>query len=161
MKTFLLIAVLVSGVGSVCWGDPPPAEVVKKLTAVIREHCPDAAIDATNNVFVAKYGTMMFTLHTRFMTGEVSRETRLQEGPNFKGFILTVGVEKGRYEGQAVVPQELHGPYFPTYINGPATEDGKNHYWITFSFGSRCDPKLKQAVFAALPGGKFQSGKRE
>ncbi len=86
------------------------------------------------------------------MTGEISSETQQREGPNFQGFLLTVNVEKGRYEGQAVIPQELRGPYFPTFIDGPATEDGKNHYWITFSYGGRLDPKLKQAVFAALPG---------
>ena len=95
------------------------------------------------------------------MTGEFSPKTYQQEGPNFRGFLLTVTVQKGRYEGQAVVPQELHGPYFPTYISAPMTEDGKNHYWITFSYGGRLDPKLKQAIFAALPGGKFQSGRRE
>lgn len=156
MKTLLLVAAFLSGLGSLCWSEPPPDELVKKLTAVIREHCPDAAIETTNDVFTAKHGTMMFTLHGGSMTGEFSPKTYQREGPNFGGFLLTVTVEKGRYAGQARVPQELHGPYFPTYINAPTTPDGKDHYWITFSYGSRLDPKLKQAIFAALPGGKFQ-----
>ena len=66
-----------------------------------------------------------------------------------------MGVENGPYQGQPVIPQELHGPYYPTFIDGPPTGDGTNHYWITFSNGSGLDPKLKQAIFDALPGGKF------
>ena len=155
MKTLLLIATLLSSFLTPCWGEPPPDELVKKLTAVIREHCPDAAIETTNGVFVAKHGTMMFTLHGGSKTGEFSPKTHEREGPNFKGFRLTVTVEKGRYGGAAVVPQELQGPYFPTYISAPGTEDGENHYWIMFSYGSRLDPKLKQAIFAALPGQEF------
>jgi hypothetical protein len=57
----------------------------------------------------------------------------------------------GPYAGQAMVPQELHGPYYPTFINAPPTEDGGNHYWISFSYGSRLGPGLKQAIFDALP----------
>jgi len=156
MKTLLLIAAFLAGLESLRASETPPARLVTKLTAVIQEHCPDAAIVTTNGVFTAKHGTMMFTEHGRSMTGEFSERTHQREGPNFKGFLLTITVRLGDYEGQAVVPQELHGPYFPTYINAPVTQDGKNHYWVTFSYGNQLDPKLKQAVFDALPGAKFQ-----
>jgi hypothetical protein len=155
MKTLLLSAAALFAAIGVCRSEPPPDQLVKTLMVIIREHCPDATI-TTNDIFTAKHGTMMFTLHGGLMTGEISPKTYQEEGPNFKGFLLTVGVEKGRYGGQAVVPQELRRPYFSTYISAPATEDGKNHYWIRFSYGGLLDPKLKQAIFAALPGGKFQ-----
>jgi len=156
MKTLLLIAALLIGVESLRGSDTPPLHLVKNLTAVIREHCPYAVIETTNGVFSAKHGTMVFTEHGHTMTGEFSQRTHQREGPNFKGFLLTITVKQGAYGGQAVVPQELRGPYFPTYINAPATEDGMDHYWISFSYGSRLDPALKQAIFAALPGAKFQ-----
>lgn len=155
MRLILSVALLVA-TGAASSKDAPPDELVKKLTGVIREYCPDASILVTNGLFRATYGTMMFTLHGRQKDGEILTETHQQEGPNFKGFLLGVSVEKGPYGGQAVVPQELHGPYFASFIDGPATEDGKNHYWIVFSYGSRLDPRLKQAIFAALPRRKFQ-----
>jgi hypothetical protein len=135
-----------------CLAEPPPEPLVKKLTDIIRSHCADAEIGVTNDVFRAKYGTMMFTLHTRQKTGEVSTNTYREEGPNFKGFLLTVTLEKGGYQGAAVVPQELHGPYFPTFLNAPRAEDGQHHYLIHFAYGSRLDPKLKAAILEALPG---------
>jgi hypothetical protein len=108
-------------------------------------------IEVTDKEFTAKYGTMMFTLHNRSMSGEIFPKTHQEEGPNFKGFILRVSMEEGAYNGQGAVPQELRGPYYPTFIDGPLTNDGNNHYWIRFSYGSQLDPKLKQAIFEAIP----------
>ena len=127
-----------------------PANLVDKLTKVIREHCPDAEISAKGAEFTAKFGTMMFTVHSRAMTGEVSKETYQEEGPNFKGFVLSVSLQ-GSNEVQALVPQELKEPYFVTYINLVPTENAKGYFWIKFSYGSRTDTKLKEAIFAALP----------
>jgi hypothetical protein len=155
MKTLAIGTVILATAALKCFADPPPAELVGKLTAVVREHCPDAQIALTNGLFTAKSGTMIFKLHPRQMTGEILTNTFQEEGPNYKGFVLTVGVENGAYQGQAVVPQELHGPYYPTFLAAPPTEDGTNHYWITFSYGSRLDPKLKQAVLDVLPKGIF------
>ena len=154
---FFPILVLVATVLT-CKSELPPDKLVQKLTAVIREACPDAMIQVTNNLFTAKYGTMLFTLHGHKMTGEMLPQTRQEEGPNFKGFVLTVRTESGRYEGQSWIPQELHGPYFKTFIDGPPTDDGKDHYWITFSYGSRLDPKLKQAILNALPKARLKQG---
>ena len=158
MKSQSVAALVVAVATMTCSAGPPPDALVEKLTAAIREHCPDAEIAVTNGLFTAKYGTMMFTIHPRLMTGEVLAKTRQEEGPNFKGFVLTVGVEDGPYRGQPMIPQELHGPYYPTFVNGPPTDDGANHYWITFSYGTRLDPLLKQAILDALPKGNFQPG---
>ncbi|HEX3890055.1 MAG TPA: hypothetical protein VHX90_04305 [Verrucomicrobiae bacterium] len=153
-----ILSVCILMAGLICKAEPPPDAVVQKLTTVIHEQCPDAIIDTTNGLYIAKYGTMMFTLHSVGINGEISSKTYQAAGPNFKGFILIIGIEKGPYQGQAVIPQELKGPYFPTFIDAPLTEDGKNHYWITFSYGGRLDPKLKEAIFKALakqPGNKW------
>jgi hypothetical protein len=131
--------------------EPPPDEMVKKLTETIRKHCPEAKIEVTKDEFVAKTGTMMFTIHGRSKTGEIDAKKYQQEGPNFKGFILRVGLHDGKYEGAAVVPQTLEGPYFPTFLDAPSTEKGKKHYEVRFSFGSRLDPHLKKAIFEVIP----------
>ncbi len=90
--------------------------LVKTLTETIRKHCPDATIEATKTEFVAKSGTMMFTLHSKSKSGEVSPNTYQEEGPNFKGFMLRVALNDGKYQGAAVVPQTLQGPYFQVQV---------------------------------------------
>jgi hypothetical protein len=129
----------------------PMDALASKLTAAIKSTCPKAVIRYSDGAFTAKTGTMVFTLHSRSMTGEYSANTYKEEGPNYRGFLLSVRVEPGRYNGQAVVPQELHGPYYATYIDDPKEVDGKTHYVISFSYGSRIDQKLKKAIMDALP----------
>jgi hypothetical protein len=154
-KTILAtIAVLVAVNAGVA--EAPPDELVRKLTETIHKHCPDAKIEVTKEGFLAKFGTMMFTLHGRSKSGEVSRDTYSQEGPNFKGFILRVAVHEGKYQGAAVVPQTLQEPYFATFIDAPAVEKENKHYVIGFSYGSRIDPDLKNAIFEAIPTTRFE-----
>ena len=133
-----------------------PDDLVNKLSAAIHDLCPDAQVGVSNGVFTEKRSTMMFTLHSKSKTGEVFPQTYQQEGPNFKGFILTVSQQEGRYQGAAMIPQTLQGPYFPTFIDAPATEDGNNHYWVTFSYGGRFDEKVRSAILDLLPRTKFQ-----
>ena len=149
-RTILAItAVLVSA--SAALAEPPPDELVKKMTAAIRKHCPDAAVEVSKDGFVAKSGTMMLTVHGRSKTGEISPQTHQQEGPNFKGFLLRVSVRDGKYAGAAVVPQTLQGPYFPTYIDASPVEKQDKHYFVSFAYGSRLDSDLKKAIFEAIP----------
>jgi len=144
--TIMLLAVVSAAVGA-----PPPEDMVKALSDTIRKKCPEAKIEVTTGAFVAKHGTMMFTLHSTAKSGEISSQTYQQEGPNFKGFILRVALEDGKYGGAAKVPQTLQDSYFPTFIDTPATDDGKKHYQVHFSYGSRLDPELKNAILEAIP----------
>ena len=130
---------------------PPSKELVKKLTETIRKHCPDAKFEVTTESFIAKHGTMMFTVHGHSMGGEVDEKTHQQEGPNFKGFLLKVSLEDGLYAGQAGAPQTLREPYWQRFFDVPSTDDGKQYHRINFSYGSSLDPKLKQAIFDAIP----------
>lgn len=154
MRTSIVTALVLFAIASVARSEPPSDELVKRLTAVIREHCPDAKFKVEGNTFTAKHGTMMFTVHGRFMSGEIRPKAHQEEGPNFKGFLLTVTLEQGHRVNQAATPQTLRQPYWKTYINDPLTEDGENQYWIRFSYGSRLDEKLKKAILDALPNGR-------
>jgi hypothetical protein len=131
---------------------PPPENLVKAMTEAIKKHCPDATVETTENAFVAKSGTMTYTVHDRSKTGEVSTTTHRQEGPNFKGFIVRVSLNEGKYAGAAVTPQTIRGPYFPTFVDAPAT--GDDHYHVSFSFGESIDPALKKATLEVLPKSK-------
>lgn len=134
----------------------PDAELIEKLTGVITNLCPDAVIEVDEHRFSAKHDTMVYTIHSRSKTGEVYQQTYEQEGPGFRGFILTVALNDGKYEGAAMVPQTLQGPYFPTFIDAPSTGDGERHYQVHFSYGPRLDPELKKAILKAIPRTKFQ-----
>ncbi len=144
---------------------PPPGELVTKLTAVVREHCPDAKFEPTDQAFTAKHGTMEFTVHRIASTGEVMPATDQQEGPNIKGFLLVVSIENGQYGGPLALPQVLNGPYYPTYVDRPPAGDHEHYYSINFSYGSAIAPQLKHAILAALPrskpGGRKQDNGQE
>jgi hypothetical protein len=157
-KTLLLslLALNVAGASGRA-AEPLSADLIKQLSNAIMEHCPEAEIAISESgVFTAKHGTMMYTLHSTSKTGEVYPQTYQKEGPNFKGFILTVSLQDGRYEGAAVVPQTLQGPYFPTLIDAPGTGNGQKHYRITFSYGSRLDAQMKSAILDHIPKTKFR-----
>lgn len=144
-------SVILRAVDDVDRAAAPSEDVIKSLTETLQKHCPDAKFEVKNNEFIAKHGTMQFTVHGHSMTGEISRDTHQVEGPNFKGFLLRVSLQDGAYNGQADVPQTLKEPYFQTYIDAPATPDKKHYHWVSFSYGGRLDPKLKQAIFEAIP----------
>ena len=141
---------------SVAVGAPPSDDMVKALSETIGKKCPEAKIEITKDAFIAKHGTMTFTLHSRAKTGEISPQTYQQEGPSFKGFILRVALEDGQYGGAAMVPQTLQEPYFAIFLDAPVTDDGKKHYQVHFSYGSRLDPELKKAILEAIPRTRFQ-----
>lgn len=126
-------------------------ELADRIGKLVTKHFPDAVLSQDNGTFSAKHGTMVFTVHRHSKTGEIWKETDQVEGPNFRGFMISISVRDGKYEGQAVVPQSLNERYWQTYIDRPATEDGKGHYVINFSYGARLDRDFKKAVFEALP----------
>ncbi len=151
-RTFLALSITALSAGAA----DLPDELVKKLSATLRELCPDAQIEISNSVFTAKHGTMMFTLHSTSKTGEVYPQTYQKEGPNFKGLVLTVSLKDGPYQGAAATPQTLQGPYFSTFIDAVATEGGDQHYWVTFSYGSRLDEKIRSEILQVIPKRKLQ-----
>lgn len=155
LKLAILFVVLSLSAVAVLSAPVKQLELHDRVLKVVRKHHPNARIAQDNGNFVAKHGTMVFTVHQRWKTGEVRKETAQVEGPNFKGFLLSISVQNGKYEGAARVPQTLRRPYWQTYIDRPPTEDAKGHYVINFSYGSRLDREFMKALFEALPKSKM------
>ncbi|MFA5203142.1 MAG: hypothetical protein WC708_01945 [Lentisphaeria bacterium] len=126
-------------------------QLADRISGIAKNHFPDAVVSQDNGTLSAKHGTMVFTIHRHWKTGEILKETDQVEGPNYKGFMIFISVQDGRYEGQAMVPQTLNERYWQTYIDRPPTEDGKGHYVINFSYGARLDRDFMRAIFEALP----------
>lgn len=135
---------------------PPEPQLVQAITAAITNLCPEAKIETTAYAFTAKYSTMVYMVHSRSKTGEVYPQTHQEEGPGFRGFMLRVSLEDGKYEGAACVPATLQGPYYPTFIDAPSTDAETKHYQVHFSYGAKLDPKLKEAIFEVIPKTRFQ-----
>lgn len=131
----------------------PPEAMVKKLTDVIRQHCPDAKFEVTKEAFIAKHDTLMFTLHGRGKDGVAGKRSYRREGPNYTGFILEVALRDHGYSGAYAgpIPATFKEPYFIRYFDTPDAEDGKKSYWINCYYGSSLDPKLKRALFDVIP----------
>ena len=128
-----------------------------RLEAVVRRHCPAAVVVSEGGGLTARHATMRFTVHPRLMTGEYAPETQRCEGPNDRGFLLSVQREVGHPVRQADLPQELQGPYFATFLHDIPTEDGRGCYCISFAYGSRVDARLKADLLRCLgfPPGKI------
>lgn len=127
------------------------ADLDRLLTPIIRKYFPDATIQVSATEYVAKHGTMNFTVHERSMTGEVSPTTHVTEGPNYKGFMLRIGLHDGPYRDQAVVPQNLNELYWTTFLDAAPIPGFSGHLMTEFSFGNRLNEDFKKAVFNALP----------
>ena len=151
LKCAILFVVLTLSAIAISSASAGQLELNARVTTLIRKHYPKAKITSDNGKFVAKHGTIVFTVHQRWKTGEVRKEAVQVEGPNFKGFLLSISVQEGEYEGAAMIPQTLREPYWQTYIDRPSTEDGTGHYVINFSYGSRLDRDFMQALFEVLP----------
>ncbi len=127
-------------------------DLTARVLQIIQTHCPKAEtkLDGDGNL-VAKHGTMVFTVHSRGMGGEVYERTLQMEGPNFRGFLISIDRREGVGRGyQSMAPLTSRHPYWDTYHDRPATEDGKDHYFVLFSYGSRLDGKFKAALLDAI-----------
>ena len=133
------------------WGDDSSTKIFMDLSAAILKPCPETKIETKADVFTAQFKTINLTIHNLEKTGELSPKTHQQVGPNNNGFILNITHKTGPYAGQLKVPQEMRGPYFSTYVDARPTADGKDHYWIVWSLGSRLSPMVRKTIIDALP----------
>ena len=152
MKASRVLSLLALAATAALAALPADDGVVRKVAETIRTRCPGARVESTDRGLIARYRTMTFTIHPGNHTGEFGEQTRREEGPNFRGFLLRVERMEGDPRAwELVVPQMVDGPYYPTFFDRPPTADGKGFYAISFSWGRGVDPELKAAIVAALP----------
>jgi hypothetical protein len=103
----------------------------------------------------ARYKTRRFMVHNIQKTGKISARAREVEGPSYVGFLLKLDLQKGRYQGAAVIPQDNSRPYWRTHINAHHLSSDE-YVWVSLSYGVRTDRRLveriKKAVEAAVNG---------
>jgi len=94
------------------FASPEEKEFNNNVTEIIQKHFPKAEITTNNGNLVAKHGTMVFSEHARLKTGEIKNEVKKVEGPNYKGFMLSISLQSERYRGAAIFPQTLRRTYW-------------------------------------------------
>jgi len=157
MHTSLVCALLLTGCSATLAAPVKESGLGDTISTLVKKHFPHAVVSQDNGDLSAKHGTMPFTIHRHWKTGEIRKETDQVEGPNFKGFMISISIQDGKHEGQAMVPQTLHRRYWQEYIDRPPTEDGKGHYVINFAYGSRLDRDFMKAIFEALPRSRMRT----
>ena len=126
----------------------------KEIMNVVKKYYPKAKLEFKNGGIQISHDTMIFTVHGAMMTGNYYEQTRKEEGPQGRGFLLFIKVVEGPYQRQAVVPQTLRKPYWKTYINAPQTKNKKNYYWINLKFGHLIKKDFMKELFSILPQSK-------
>jgi hypothetical protein len=129
----------------------PPEDLVEALTKAIREHAPEATIEATDRGFVARHAALVYTLHPLSRFGAADSQIYEEEGPNRNGFVLRITRHGGTYQEKQYVPATREGPYYPTFSDAIPVDGGRNHCRVRFSYGKRLDRKVVDAIFRALP----------
>lgn len=152
MKNTLLVVSFILMFKTTLFAGELPKELVDNLTRIIKSHRPEAIIEVKKGSFLAKAGTMQFTVHGMSKNGVYGEQTYREEGPNFGGFFLRISAEEGGpYQGQAIIPQTITQVYWETYIDRPPLKDGSGYYDVHFSYGKGKNSDLRQALLRALP----------
>ena len=151
MKIKLIILLVLAAVLP-GWAESPLEELAKRLTKTIQAVCPEAKCSVSEGAFTAKYDTLVLTVHNIGRDGRIAEEPRQHEGPNNKGFILSVSIDEKEYNGPSALPGGFPGPYYQCFVNQAPAPNGK-YYWIRFAYGNQLDPKVKEALQAVIPGG--------
>lgn len=101
---------------------------------------------------VVKYRTRKFMVHSRTKSGKHSEKAREVEGPSYKGFLLTVRLQKVGTPNQAVVPQTLASPYWRTDLDFTPIPGTDKQLYTILSYGTRVNKNLLKQVKEAITG---------
>jgi hypothetical protein len=134
--------------------------VAAPLWALLKTSCPEAQVTLDGGGFTARYRTQKFMVHGTSRDGEYAKEAHAEEGPARGGFLLRLTFHAERPVRAAVVPQDLAGPYWTTFINDYPLGAGAGAGYVSMSLSyNRHAPKgllseIKACVAEAARGGK-------
>jgi len=123
----------------------------EKIDPIIATLKPKAIIELKNeNTLIISYRKRKFTIHGTSMIGKHSDKPYETDGPDYKGFILTLYVQTTGTINQAITPQILKRPYWSTYLNVTPIRSTKKQFFWSLSYGRRTDKKLLEKIKKAI-----------
>jgi len=103
----------------------PFAEEMRQL---ILQHYPKATVEVKGQSIHFEFNTRTFMIHEPLMTGQW-QDARPEVGPQPGGSCGDITLEKGKYLGQAAVPQTFDKRYFVLLVMAPYSEKLDHHLY--------------------------------
>jgi hypothetical protein len=127
-------------------------QVEERLKPVLVQLTPKPTVEYEEHseAVVVRYLTRGFQVHTRSKTGDWSTNTVETVGPDSKGFILQVYLQRAGEVNQVQTPQRLRAPYWRTLLDVTLMAGTTNQIFWGLSYGSRTDEKLLRNLREAL-----------
>jgi hypothetical protein len=143
----VLLSSLLAGPGAEREDDrlKPFFDSVKRL---VEKHYPKAQVTSAEAEIRFTFDTRRFMIHTANRVGEW-QDAAEEIGPRKLGVWGEATVEAGRYEGQAVVPQEFDKHYFTLWLAAPYAEKLDRHLLVHLKY-PRTAPKEFLKEFSDL-----------
>jgi hypothetical protein len=135
--------------------NPKLKRFYSELQTLFRKHYPKATSHLLKDKIHFEHGTRIFIVHEPLMTGEWQDpwETR---GPKPGGILCDITLQKGPYQGQAVVPQTFDKRYFKSLLAAPYSSKHDAHLEIHLSYPRNVsDDFLKQFTELVNDFGKY------
>lgn len=116
--------------------NPALKRFYSELQTVFRRHYPNVTSHLLKDKIHFEQDTRVFIMHESLMTGEW-QDPFEERGPKPGGILCEIRLEKGRYEGQAVVPQTFDKRYFKVLLMAPYSPKHDTHLWVNISYPQR------------------------
>jgi hypothetical protein len=113
--------------------NPALERFYSELRTLFRKHYPKATSHLLKDTIHFEHDTRVFIVHEPLKTGDWQdpRETR---GPKPGGILCDITLQKGQYQGAAVVPQTFDKRYFTVLLMAPYSAKQDVHLYVHLSY---------------------------
>ena len=113
--------------------NPALKQFYSELRTVFRHQYPAVTSDLLKNKIHLESDTRIFIVHEADMTGRW-QDPWEERGPKPGGILCDITLEKGKYQGQAVVPQIFDKRYFKVLLIAPYSEKQDIHLEVHLAY---------------------------
>ena len=148
MKTLITAIIILHSFSSIMANENEKLlkNLFDKTIQITKHYYPNAKIERDKTELKISLNTQKFIIHRIGKIGEIREETYEQIGPNYNGFILSIALVPGIYQGSLVPNQELQRPYWNTYFTAVHTLDQKNYFYLSHSYGNRIKKEFRDKI---------------
>jgi hypothetical protein len=113
--------------------DPALKRLYAEFQLLFRKYYPNVTSHLLTNTMHFEHDTRAFIVHEPLRTGEWQdpRETR---GPKLGGILCDIALQKGPYQGAAMVPQTFDKRYFRLLIMAPYSRKHDAHLYVHLAY---------------------------
>jgi hypothetical protein len=108
------------------------------LGPVFQRHFPQATSTVTAEGVHFEADTRAFLIHLPLLTG-AWQEAREIKGPNRNGILCDIRMVRGKYDGQATLPQTFDNRYFKTLVTAVPSPSQHEYLHVHLSYPDSVD----------------------